>query len=516
MIKYRKHSLTFILVFCVTIFIGTVDSTTGAEEGLNQSAIATAAVEGGRIEWHIELNTFGTLNLSVQGPEGFKFYREFQPGSTPYFQMLDGNGNRFPDGLCTYELRLNPSPLRDESPENLPNGRPENKSPVLANDFEQVLTQSGSFEIKGGRIFMEETTMEMEKSLREELQPGPSKPDYCINDDAVIDGSLCVGNDCTCPYPSFGFDTIVLAENNLRILFDDTSSISNYSRNDWRITINSSIDGGASFFSIDDATGGTSIFKLEAGAPSNSLYVDSHGDVGINTSTPYYELHIVDGDTPTVRLEQDGSYGWTPQKWDLSSNETNFFIRDATHGSKLPFRIEPDAPTNAIFVKSTGMVGIGTGAPLAKLHVQSTTGATDPMLLVERLVSGTQKAFLTVKDNGDVELLKTSGQGSDRNQKKNIKPIDTALILESVAKLPLFKWNYKSDDDSIVHMGPMAQDFYSSFGLGSDDKHITPIDSSGVAFAAVQELYKLVAKQNEMIRELQKRNARLESRLKDE
>jgi hypothetical protein len=38
------------------------------------------------------------------------------------------------------------------------------------------------------------------------------------------------------------------------------------------------------------------------------------------------------------------------------------------------------------------------------------------------------------------------------------------------------------------HIGPMAQDFYSAFGL--DDKRITTIDEGGVALAAIQGLYR--------------------------
>ena len=43
--------------------------------------------------------------------------------------------------------------------------------------------------------------------------------DVVHNDDVIVDGSLCVGFDCFNGY-SFGFDTIVLRENNLRIVFD--------------------------------------------------------------------------------------------------------------------------------------------------------------------------------------------------------------------------------------------------------------------------------------------------------
>ncbi|HDS15906.1 MAG TPA: hypothetical protein ENN66_04710 [Proteobacteria bacterium] len=68
----------------------------------------------------------------------------------------------------------------------------------------------------------------------------------------------------------------------------------------------------------------------------------------MGTSILYVELHIVDGDSPTVRLDQNGSNGWAPQKWDLCGNETNFFIRDVTNGSALCFRIQPSTPSNTL------------------------------------------------------------------------------------------------------------------------------------------------------------------------
>jgi hypothetical protein len=70
-----------------------------------------------------------------------------------------------------------------------------------------------------------------------------------------------------------------------------------------------------------------------------------------------------------VRLEQDGSSGFGPQTWDVAGNETNFFVRDATNGSTLPFRIEPGAPSNALYVDSTGKVGIGKTNPTSTLDV---------------------------------------------------------------------------------------------------------------------------------------------------
>ena len=45
-------------------------------------------------------------------------------------------------------------------------------------------------------------------------------------------------------------------------------------------------------------------------------------------------------------------------------------------------------------------------------------------------------------------------------------------------------WNWKSQDASIRHMGPMAQDFHAAFGLGETDKGISTMDADGVALAA--------------------------------
>lgn len=77
---------------------------------------------------------------------------------------------------------------------------------------------------------------------------------------------------------------------------------------------------------------------------------------------------------------------------------------------------------------------------------------------------------------------------SDRNAKDNLTPVNGEELLTKLAAIPVAMWNYKSQDPTIRHIGPMAQDFYSAFGVGEDDKHITTIDADGVALAAIQEL----------------------------
>lgn len=88
-------------------------------------------------------------------------------------------------------------------------------------------------------------------------------------------------------------------------------------------------------------------------------------------------------------------------------------------------------------------------------------------------------------------FLSTSGvwtNVSSRNMKTNFMPVDSRSILQKVLQLPVTNWNYKVDSANIRHIGPMAQDFYSAFGVGADDEHINSVDTSGVAFAAIQGL----------------------------
>jgi hypothetical protein len=274
------------------------------------------------------------------------------------------------------------------------------------------LNQSSGFLVINGTIVWDPDAIEEQGKVRTKSDGIPAgdlglnassmsvAKDQVINDDLIVRASACIGFDCA-NGETFNYDTIKLKENNLRIKFDDTSIYSNYPRNDWQLTANSSSNGGLSKFSIDDITGGRTPFTVEADAYSHSLYVDDSGRIGNRTSTPVVELHTVDGDTPTLRLQQDGSSGFSPQTWDVAGNETNFFVRDASNGSTLPFRIRPGAPTSSIDIDEDGNVGIGTGSPDAELHVlQGGTAASgvnsSTGLLVQNTSSSTSGSIVSI------------------------------------------------------------------------------------------------------------------------
>ena len=87
--------------------------------------------------------------------------------------------------------------------------------------------------------------------------------------------------------------------------------------------------------------------------------VDGNG-VGLGTKTPALDVHLRDGDSPTLRLQQDGTQNFI---WDILGNESTFSIRDAFNGLSEPFRIAPNAPTNSINIAGNGDIGIGTDSP---------------------------------------------------------------------------------------------------------------------------------------------------------
>ncbi len=365
----------------------------------------------------------------------------------------------------------------------------------------------------------------------------------------VVDGSLCVGNDCPTS-PAFGFATILLQENNLRIKALDTSTSASFPTTDWQITFNESANGGRNKFSIVDLDSDRTPFTIEARARNHSLYVDDGGRIGIGTSTPVADLHAKTGNTPTLRLEQDGASGFTSQIWDVAGNEAGFFIRDVTGGSTLPFRIRPGAANASLVIDGDDEVGISVGTnPRAKLHisnggaVQPAPNAEDDMIIQDdgpvrfalinlspvgganeiwtftnnntmRLSAGTDDPEFILDDSGNLTILGALTESSDKHAKMAIEPVSPDEILAKVTALPIAEWTYKHDAEAGTrHIGPMAQDFYAAFGTGADERGISTLDSAGVALAAIQALAAENAEQRAENAEQRALNAQLMERL---
>jgi len=82
---------------------------------------------------------------------------------------------------------------------------------------------------------------------------------------------------------------------------------------------------------------------------------------------------------------------------------------------------------------------------------------------------------------------------SDRNKKKHIQLLQPLSFAPQFESINVFSWMYKGQND--LHIGPMAQDFYSTFNVGEKPYYINMIDSDGVTFLGIKML-------NEQIDEL--------------
>jgi hypothetical protein len=105
-------------------------------------------------------------------------------------------------------------------------------------------------------------------------------------------------------------------------------------------------------------------------------------------------------------------------------------------------------------------------------------------------VTATPDRFLETSTGAYLSSGGTWTNVSDVHRKHLFEDVSADEILDRVAALPIKKWSYKAEADSVRHLGPTAQDFYGAFHLGPSDTSIPTIDADGVSLAAIQALAK--------------------------
>jgi hypothetical protein len=183
-----------------------------------------------------------------------------------------------------------------------------------------------------------------------------------------------------------------------------------------------------------------------ASTANNQFLIRAQGGVGIDTTTPAGELSVATAQG-TVNI-MDGPF--TPEL--------------VMTGGSVPGDLR---------LRNMLEVWPNTNATAAgKVDVRGTNGLADIIL------DGS---------NGNVTCVALNIT-SDRNAKTDFTAINPRDVLARVAAMPITEWQYKKEADT-RHIGPMAQDFSTAFGLnGGDDKHISVVDEGGVALAAIQGL----------------------------
>ncbi|WP_203301020.1 hypothetical protein [Marinobacter sediminum] len=108
--------------------------------------------------------------------------------------------------------------------------------------------------------------------------------DEVILDDLIVDGSLCVGEDCVVD-TEFGFDTLRLQSPTPQIFFQDTSTSASFPTQDWLMGVS------------DDGTAMTSSFFIKnLTTELTTLMISPEGDVAIGAGAEVVEGAVSVGD----------------------------------------------------------------------------------------------------------------------------------------------------------------------------------------------------------------------------
>ncbi len=256
----------------------------------------------------------------------------------------------------------------------------------------------------------------------------------------------------------------------------------------------------------------------------SNAYASAIGGGALNTNGGFYAAipggyeNIANG-TYSLAAGQhaqalhQGAFVWADsQPAAYSSDRNNQFKIRAGGGIQMDVAGSSGLNPAALAINSTSGNGVGllvneSSSDTSALFANNGTGD------IIKGFSGGGNTVFEVKNDGTV-VSKGVTLTSDRNAKENFTALDAQRVLAKVVSLPVLKWNYKDDAADKKHIGPMAQDFQSAFGLnGSDDKHISVVDEGGVALAAIQGLNQKLDEKDSEIQTLMRQNENLEKRL---
>jgi hypothetical protein len=270
-------------------------------------------------------------------------------------------------------------------------------------------------------------------------------------------------------------DDLFTADTTPRLYFDDTDEAGG---NEW------SVSGDENRFLLYNYDTGKNLIHFDDAADMQLIMINSLFGVGDSLGNPIVSVH---SDAPwSLDIQSDG---------DVSLARDDVFI---------------DASSNRL--------GIGTTIPANDLHI-ATSSPTIRLDDVEGRVWEINSSDLSyvfdfkdvtsgispltlIGGTGEVVLTGPFSVGSSREIKHGFATVEPREVLERLLKLEVSQWSYNSEDAAVRHMGPVAEDFGAIFALGTDDKHVSPADMSGVAFAAIQGLHQIVRERDAEISEL--------------
>lgn len=327
---------------------------------LNQDGpVATARASAAEITWQPK-GDYAAIVLTVSMPDGEVIRKEFAAGATPTLRATDGRGGRLADGSYNYELRLTPN-FAPGVREALQAARKNGNEQEVVRDLrargvlpKDETTQSGSFMVVNGAIVMGGET----------------------------EGSQRIGRSNS--------------------LVEESETIARESRYQPFTSLLRPVSASASRRSAFSSAPPTSLRAMATRAAirmfdqviPDDLIVQSSLCVGFdcvnNESFGFDTIRLKENNTRLKFEDTSTGAGFPSTDWQLTANDSasgganKFSIEDIT-AARVPFTITGGAPTNSIFVDSTGRVGFRTSTPVMELHSSDTD---TPTLRLEQTNAG--------------------------------------------------------------------------------------------------------------------------------
>lgn len=239
-------------------------------------------------------------------------------------------------------------------------------------------------------------------------------------------------------------------------------------------------------FRINEDSGNGTVFRIEAGAPSNSVRVASNGNVGLGTGNPVTPLHVGAGteeprlNASTIMAQTDGDTGLTFRN--SAAGVEAFLVAQggslprAIFGTldNFPFEIRTFNQNRIFIAGQTGYIGLG--------------GITNP----EHPIEHDNGARLT--DGGAWQ------DASSRSLKQNISPVGLDDALSAVMDLQPVSFEYKAETGN-QRLGFIAEDA-PDIVAAPDKKTLSSMEISAAVVQVVQEQQRILEKQQAEIQRL--------------
>ncbi|MDG2303971.1 MAG: hypothetical protein P8R42_04820 [Candidatus Binatia bacterium] len=214
------------------------------------------------------------------------------------------------------------------------------------------------------------------------LLPANGHADEQIFDDLIVHENVCIGQPCA-DGEVFGFASLKLKEDNLRIEFQDTSVSAAFPTKNWELRANSRFNGGEEYFGIVDMD------------DLSQTCVGGNNDGADCTSNPdACGGSCVDGPSVGASCFSDSSCG--PATCVGGTNDGAFCVVDSmcaggtcnfpytcsgigtcSEPGNVIFRVGGDAPAESLTIDSAGVVSAPAGAVVSTgLEVVGSIGVT--------------------------------------------------------------------------------------------------------------------------------------------